>query len=102
MQTLPVEQLLCQKCTRYLADRFVEGGCPHPGCGYPDARGDQCDGCGKLINAIELLSPRCKVCSSTPVVKTSHQFFLDLPKVRKKSQFFMIPNFIYTMYIVHT
>ncbi|GLV36249.1 Methionyl-tRNA synthetase [Carabus blaptoides fortunei] len=81
MQTMPVEQLLCQKCTRYLADRFVEGGCPHPGCGYPDARGDQCDGCSKLINAIELLNPRCKVCNSTPVVKTSHQFFLDLPKL---------------------
>ena len=32
--------------------RFVEGICPF--CGYADARGDQCDGCGKLINAIEL------------------------------------------------
>ena len=37
---------------RFLADRFVEGICPL--CGYEDARGDQCDKCGKLINATEL------------------------------------------------
>ena len=39
-------------CCRFLADRFVEGTCPL--CSYDDARGDQCDKCGKLINAIEL------------------------------------------------
>lgn len=76
-----VDQLLCQKCDRYLADRFVEGTCPHLGCGYEDARGDQCDGCGKLINAIELIRPRCKVCNTAPVIRASKQFFIDLPKV---------------------
>lgn len=76
-----VDQLLCQKCDRYLADRFVEGTCPHPGCGYEDARGDQCDGCGKLINAVELIRPRCKICSTAPVIRASNQFFFDLPKV---------------------
>lgn len=86
MQTQPVDQLLCQKCDRYLADRFVEGGCPHPGCGYEDARGDQCDNCGKLINATELIKPRCKMCGNTPVQRTSKQFFLDLPKVSNKFQ----------------
>ncbi|KAH8261566.1 hypothetical protein KR044_011192 [Drosophila immigrans] len=75
-----VEQLLCQKCDRFLADRFVEGTCPHPGCGYEDARGDQCDKCGKLVNATELLRPRCKVCNSAPVLRSSDQLFLDLPK----------------------
>ena len=29
-----VTQLFCEKCSRFLADRFVEGTCPHPGCGY--------------------------------------------------------------------
>lgn len=47
-----VEQLRCESCARFLADRFVEGVCPF--CGYEEARGDQCDKCGKLINAIEL------------------------------------------------
>ncbi|KAK7794459.1 hypothetical protein R5R35_003822 [Gryllus longicercus] len=77
--TQHMDQLLCQKCNRYLADRFVEGTCPL--CGYEDARGDQCDGCGHLINAVELLSPRCKICRTTPIIQKSEQFFLDLPKV---------------------
>jgi methionyl-tRNA synthetase len=74
-----VEQLLCKNCNRYLADRFVEGTCPR--CSYEDARGDQCDGCGHLVNATDLISPRCKICQTRPVVATSCQFFLDLPKV---------------------
>ena len=64
---------------RFLADRFVEGTCPS--CKYEDARGDQCDGCGQLINATELVAPRCKQCSATPVIRTSDHLFLDLPKV---------------------
>lgn len=47
-----MEQLRCENCQRFLADRFVEGTCPH--CSYPEARGDQCDKCGRLINAVEL------------------------------------------------
>lgn len=76
-----VNQLLCENCDKFLADRFVEGTCPS--CKYEDARGDQCDGCGHLVNATELINPRCKVCSKTPIVKASTQFFLDLPKVSK-------------------
>ncbi|CAG9766282.1 unnamed protein product [Ceutorhynchus assimilis] len=81
MFTQSVDQLHCEKCDRFLADRFVEGGCPNIGCTYEDARGDQCDGCGKLVNAIELKNPRCKICKNTPKVKTSCQFFIDLPKL---------------------
>lgn len=79
-----MEQLLCQKCDRFLADRFVEGTCPHLGCGYEDARGDQCDKCGKLVNATELIRPRCKVCSTAPVIRNSDQLFLNLPKIEPK------------------
>lgn len=74
-----VEQLHCEYCDRFLADRFVEGICPR--CKYEDARGDQCDGCSHLVNAVELIEPRCKMCSTKPTVKNSVQFFLDLPKV---------------------
>nr|XP_003702412.1 PREDICTED: methionine--tRNA ligase, cytoplasmic [Megachile rotundata]XP_012138592.1 PREDICTED: methionine--tRNA ligase, cytoplasmic [Megachile rotundata] len=77
-----VDQLLCESCNRFLADRFVEGICPR--CKYEDARGDQCDGCGHLVNATDLISPRCKVCNNRPVVKKSEQFFLDLPKLESK------------------
>ncbi|XP_064643497.1 methionine--tRNA ligase, cytoplasmic-like isoform X2 [Lineus longissimus] len=74
-----IDQLKCESCDRFLADRFVEGTCPL--CAYEDARGDQCDKCGKLINAVDLKKPRCKVCSKPPVVKTSEHLFLDLPKL---------------------
>uniref|UniRef100_A0A8C2Z3Y0 Methionine--tRNA ligase, cytoplasmic n=1 Tax=Cyclopterus lumpus TaxID=8103 RepID=A0A8C2Z3Y0_CYCLU len=74
-----VEQLRCENCKRFLADRFVEGICPN--CSYPEARGDQCDKCGRLINAVELREPQCKVCRQTPVVRSSKHLFLDLPKL---------------------
>ncbi|KAJ8358934.1 hypothetical protein SKAU_G00154590 [Synaphobranchus kaupii] len=74
-----VEQLRCERCLRFLADRFVEGVCPH--CQYPEARGDQCDKCGRLINAVELKDPQCKVCRETPVIRSSKHLFLDLPKL---------------------
>uniref|UniRef100_A0A8C5BEK6 Methionine--tRNA ligase, cytoplasmic n=1 Tax=Gadus morhua TaxID=8049 RepID=A0A8C5BEK6_GADMO len=77
-----VEQLRCEGCRRFLADRFVEGGCPH--CSYPEARGDQCDKCGKLINAVELKNPLCKVCSKTPIIQSSKHLFLDLPKLESQ------------------
>lgn len=75
-----VEQLYCGACDRFLADRFVEGICPY--CQYEDARGDQCDKCGKLINAIDLKDPKCKLCKSTPTVRESKHFFFDLPKIQ--------------------
>ncbi|XP_070265984.1 methionine--tRNA ligase, cytoplasmic isoform X1 [Myotis yumanensis] len=77
-----VEQLRCERCARFLADRFVEGVCPF--CGYEEARGDQCDKCGKLINAVELKKPQCKVCRSCPVVRSSRHLFLDLPKLEDR------------------
>ncbi|TRZ00483.1 hypothetical protein DNTS_020802, partial [Danionella cerebrum] len=79
LQEDTVEQLRCETCARFLADRFVEGVCPH--CRYPEARGDQCDKCGRLINAVELRDPQCKVCKETPVIRSSKHLFLDLPKL---------------------
>ncbi|XP_069119784.1 methionine--tRNA ligase, cytoplasmic-like [Argopecten irradians] len=79
-----MEQLRCEKCNRFLADRFVEGTCPL--CQFEDARGDQCDACGKLINAVELRFPKCKLCKATPVIKSSEHLFLDLPKMEPSLQ----------------
>ncbi|XP_071825552.1 methionine--tRNA ligase, cytoplasmic-like [Apostichopus japonicus] len=82
-----VEQLKCEDCDRFLADRFVEGTCPL--CNYDDARGDQCDKCGKLINATDLKNPRCKICNRTPVIKSSDHLFLDLPRLESRLQSFL-------------
>jgi methionyl-tRNA synthetase len=85
-----VTQLYCETCKLFLADRFVEGECPF--CHYDDARGDQCDKCGKLINAVELIKPRCKVCNNTPKTKTSEHIFIDLPKLQDKCEAFVKKN----------
>ena len=65
---------------RFLPDRYVEGECPH--CGYADARGDQCDHCGKLLEPTELINPRSKASGDTRLEarKTEH-YFLDLAKL---------------------
>jgi methionyl-tRNA synthetase len=68
--------LYCPTCSRFLPDRYVEGTCPH--CGFEGTRGDQCDGCGKPLNPAELVSPRCRWCSSEPEIRDSEHFFLRL------------------------
>ncbi|KAG0207570.1 putative methionine--tRNA ligase, cytoplasmic protein rar1 [Mortierella sp. GBA30] len=77
-------QLYCGQCDRYLADRFVEGTCPK--CNYDDARGDQCDQCGSLLNATELINPRCKLDGNRPVQKESKHLFLDLGKLQPECE----------------
>jgi methionyl-tRNA synthetase len=73
------EQMYSETQRRFLPDRYVEGTCPI--CGYKDARGDQCDRCGSLLDPKDLLNPRSKLDSSTPVIRETEHFFLDLPKL---------------------
>ena len=80
--TQETEQLYCPKCDRFLPDRFVEGTCPN--CGTDDARGDQCDSCGSLLEPTNLLQPRCAICNSTPIKETRKHWYFDLPKLTEK------------------
>ncbi|KAM7496223.1 hypothetical protein LguiA_020637 [Lonicera macranthoides] len=77
-----MQQLYCDNCQRFLADRLVEGTCPTPDCNYDSARGDQCEKCGKLLNTIELKDPRCKVCQATPRTRETDHLFLELPLLK--------------------
>jgi methionyl-tRNA synthetase len=61
---------------RFLPDRYVEGTCYI--CGYPNARGDQCDGCGSLLDATQIIDPRSKIDGSTPELRETEHFYLDL------------------------
>jgi methionyl-tRNA synthetase len=76
--TQDVSLPFCENDQRFLPDRFVEGTCPH--CGFEQARGDQCDSCGRVLDPLELASPRCVFCGKTPTVKSSTHWFFDLPK----------------------
>jgi len=75
-----VSQPFCPQCQRFLPDRYIEGTCPH--CDFIGARGDQCDNCGKPLNAAELIAPRCRICSTPPQFKDSEHFFLRLSNFR--------------------
>ncbi|GLC48701.1 hypothetical protein PLESTB_000127300 [Pleodorina starrii] len=74
-----MQQLYSEAAGKFLADRFVSGTCPK--CGYDDARGDQCDGCGNLLNPTELINARCKLTGTTPVLRSTRHVFLDLPQL---------------------
>ncbi|HNT76250.1 MAG TPA: methionine--tRNA ligase [Anaerolineae bacterium] len=73
------QQYYSELSQQFLPDRYIEGTCPH--CGYTDARGDQCDNCGRLLDALELKNPRSKRDGSTPVLRETEHFFLDLAKL---------------------
>ncbi|KAJ0110948.1 hypothetical protein Patl1_01570 [Pistacia atlantica] len=79
-----MQQLYCDACERFLADRLVGGTCPTLGCNYDSARGDQCEKCGKLLNPTELIDPRCKVCHTTPRIRDTNHLFLELPLIKDK------------------
>jgi len=64
---------------RFLPDRYVEGTCPV--CGYENARGDQCDRCGTLLEATDLINPRSKTDGSRPIVREAEHYFLDLKQM---------------------
>ena len=62
---------------RTLPDRYIEGTCPI--CGYPSARGDQCDNCGNQLDPVDLINPVSRINGETPKFVETEHFFLDLP-----------------------
>ncbi|HET6922394.1 MAG TPA: methionine--tRNA ligase, partial [Anaeromyxobacteraceae bacterium] len=73
------EQLYCQADARFLPDRFVKGTCPR--CGAPDQYGDVCEKCGTTYDPRDLGEPRCVICGTAPVVRSSDHAYVDLDKV---------------------
>ncbi|HSP09687.1 MAG TPA: methionine--tRNA ligase [Candidatus Dormibacteraeota bacterium] len=62
---------------RTLPDRYIEGKCPI--CGYPDARGDQCDNCGNQLDPIDLIDPHQRGTDAAVEFRETEHFFFDLP-----------------------
>lgn len=74
------QQPFCEQHGSFLADRYVEGECPR--CHYDDARGDQCDKCGHLLDPFDLIKPRCKLDGATPVLRETKHIHLLLDKLQ--------------------
>jgi methionyl-tRNA synthetase len=75
-------QPYCPKCQRFLPDRYVEGTCPY--CGDTGARGDECEQCGKPLNAAELKNPHCRNCGTPPEFRQTEHFFFKLSAFQDK------------------
>ncbi|MBS4217592.1 methionine--tRNA ligase [Bacillus sp. FJAT-49711] len=76
-----IEQAFCHTCDQFLPDRFVEGICPN--CGK-EARGDQCDHCSKILDPLDLLENRCKLCGDSPSSKKTEHFYFSLSTFQAK------------------
>lgn len=72
---------------RFLPDRYVEGTCYF--CGNPEARSDQCERCGQVLEAEKLINPRSKIDGSTPVLRATEHYYLDLSSLEGPIQSFL-------------
>jgi methionyl-tRNA synthetase len=70
-------QLYSRADGRFLPDRYVVGTCPY--CGSTNARGDQCEACTRVLDAVDLLAPRSAISGSTELElrETRHLFLLQ-------------------------
>jgi len=71
-----VQQLYCPHDKMFLPDRFVKGICPK--CKAEDQYGDSCDKCGATYNTAEVIKPKCSICGTTPIHKSSEHYFFQL------------------------
>jgi methionyl-tRNA synthetase len=74
---------------RFLPDRYIEGTCYI--CGDENARSDQCDKCGNVLEPDKLLNPRSKVAGDTsaPELRETEHFYLDLSKLEPEVKQFL-------------
>ncbi len=77
-----VRQFFCPNCQFFLADRYLEGTCPH--CQNPKARGDQCEECGRWLEPFMLLEPKCKTCGGLPEERETEHYFFALSRFQKQ------------------
>ena len=77
-----IEAFYCKNCNKFLPDRYIEGSCPK--CGSQNARGDQCDECGKLLDPQDLINIKCKICGSIPEIRNTDHLFFALSKFTDK------------------
>ena len=72
-------QLYCAHDNMFLADRYITGTCPY--CKFENARGDECPSCGKWLDPLEIIEPRCKICGRQPGPTETTNWYLKLDKL---------------------
>lgn len=79
-----VNQIFCPSSGRFLPDRYVEGTCPY--CGSDRARGDQCEACGTILDATQLIDPRSDVCKGPLEVRPANHWYFKLARMSSRLQ----------------
>lgn len=74
------EQLYCEHCNLFLADRYIVGICPK--CGA-DVKGDECEKCGSLLSINEVKDTKCAICGNLTQVKETKNLYFALSKFQK-------------------
>ncbi len=68
---------------RFLPDRYIEGTCPK--CSFEKARGDQCDGCGALLDPTDLINPYSTISGSRDIeVRDTRHLYLLQSKMQDR------------------
>ncbi|MEE9294670.1 MAG: methionine--tRNA ligase [Phycisphaerae bacterium] len=75
-------QLYDTKAEQFLPDRFVKGTCPH--CGSSNAFGDQCEGCGKSLDALDLIDPVSTMTDTRPEPRQTIHWYLRLDQLQER------------------
>lgn len=71
------EQLFCENCNMFLADRYIIGTCPK--CGA-EIKGDECEKCGSLLTIDEVKDTKCAICGSKTTKKKNKNLYFKLSK----------------------
>lgn len=63
---------------QFLADRYIQGGCPK--CGHDKAYGDQCEKCGSALSPEELIEPKSTLSGATPELRETTLWYLPMER----------------------
>ena len=74
------EQLYCNHCNLFLADRYINGVCPK--CGNV-IKGDECEKCGSLLKINEVKEKRCAICGGEANYKKTNNLYFSFTKFQK-------------------
>ena len=69
------EQLYCDQCKLFLADRYIIGICPK--CGA-EIKGDECEKCGSLLTIDEVKETKCAICGNKASYKKNKNLYFKL------------------------
>lgn len=71
-----IEQFYCERCGRFLPDRYIKGTCPK--CSALEQYGDVCESCGATYRPTELQDAHCAICGAKPEMRSSLHLFFKL------------------------